>query len=145
MKVYRALWNVQDSLGAMAQPGGEVVLDAASAAALAKIGAIHPDPIGDAPAAVVEALLAPPASGGPSEIAVKPELGADTTTPIEELRRDAILALVPRLQVGDFTQAGQLRAEARRRIAAELGFEPTDDEIRAAGEAYAKANADQGA
>lgn len=144
MKVYRALWNVQGSLGAMAQPGGEVVLDATSAAALAKIGAIDPDPIGDAPAAIVEALLDPPASGGPSVIAIKPELSPDTPL-TEELRRDAILALVPRLQVGDFTQAGQLRAEARRRIAAELGFEPTDDEIRAAGEAYAKANADQGA
>ena len=62
-------------------------------------------------------------------------------TPIE--RETAILGLVPGFTVGDFTNAGALRAEARRRLAAQLGFEPSDDEIRAAGEAYAKQVADR--
>ena len=60
-------------------------------------------------------------------------------TPVE--RETAILGLVPGFTVGDFTNAGTFRADARRRLAAQLGFEPSDDEIRAAGEAYAQANA----
>ncbi|SFD76402.1 hypothetical protein SAMN05428997_15312 [Bosea sp. CRIB-10] len=81
----------------------------ASALALIAAGAIEPDPIGDVP------------------------------PPSEDERLAAVLAIVPGLAVGDFTNGGQLRAEARRRIAAELGFEPSDDEIRAAADAYAKA------
>lgn len=109
MKLYRTIWNVLDATGKTIAPGGEAKLDDASAGALISARAIEPEPIGDAPAPSAEERLA------------------------------AILALVPGLQIGDFTQTGQLRAEARRRIASEIGFEPTDDEIRAAGEAYAKA------
>ena len=109
MKLYRTLWNVQDSTGKLVPPGGEAKLDDVSAAALIGAGAVAAEPLGDV-----------------SEISGHERLGA-------------ILAIVPTLQVADFTQAGQLRAEARRRIAAELGFEPDDGEIRAAGEAYAKA------
>lgn len=109
MQLYRAKWNVQDSTGALVPPGGEAKLNDTDAAALGDLGAIDREPIGDIPGLSAEERLA------------------------------AVLALVPQLQVGDFTQAGQLRAEARRRIAGELGFEPTDDEIRATLEAYAKA------
>lgn len=109
MKLYRTLWNVQDSEGAIVPPGRVATLDDQAAEALAALGAIDPKPVDDAQA------------------------------PSAEERLVALLALVPTFQVGDFTQAGQLRAEARRRIAAELGFEPTDEEIRAAGEAYTKA------
>lgn len=94
-------------------PGGLAKLDPDAALSLALIGAIEPDAVED---------LAPPSD-------------ADRAT--------AILALVPSLAVGDFTQAGTLRAEARKRLAATLGFVPTDDEIKAAGEAYAKAQAGQ--
>lgn len=83
----------------------------ASAAALIAAGAIEPDPIGDVAA------------------------------PSDDERLAAVLAIVPNLAVGDFTNAGQLRAEARRRLAAELGFEPSDDEIKAAADAYARAQA----
>ncbi|CAN5130144.1 hypothetical protein BH10PSE8_BH10PSE8_01030 [soil metagenome] len=58
-------------------------------------------------------------------------------------RETAILGLVPGFAVGDFTNAGTFRAEARRRLAAQLGFEPSDDEIRAAGEAYTRQLADK--
>ncbi|MGO4735975.1 hypothetical protein AB4099_05490 [Bosea sp. 2KB_26] len=109
MKLYRALWNVQDSTGKFVPPGGEAKLDHETALALVAQGAVEAEPIGDAPALS------------------------------DDERHTAVLKLVPDLSIGDFTQAGQLRAETRRRIAAALGFEPTDDEIRAAGEAYAKA------
>lgn len=111
MKLYRALCNVLDSTGAFVAPGGKAQLDDETHAALFGAGAVERDPLDEAPPASAEERLA------------------------------AILAIVPSLTVGDFTQAGQLRAEARRRLAGELGFEPTDDEIRAAGEAYAKAQA----
>lgn len=65
-------------------------------------------------------------------------------TPATAIEREAaLLQLVPSFTVGDFTQAGLMRADARRRVAAQLGFEPSDDEIRAAGEAYAKQIADR--
>lgn len=109
MQLYRAKWNVQDSTGALVPPGGDAKLNDTDAAALSALGAIEREPIGEVPGLSTEERLA------------------------------AVLEFVPKLQVGDFTQAGQLRAEARRRIAAELGFEPSDDEIRAAAEAYGKA------
>lgn len=109
MKLYRTTWNVQDSTGAFVQPGGTAKLDAASAVALAAAGAIEAEPL------------------------------AEPAEPTAEQRLSAILALVPSLQLGDFTQTGQLRVDARRRLTGELGFEPSDDEIRAAGEAFAKA------
>lgn len=112
MKLYRAIWNVQDADGLVA-PGGLAKLDTDAALSLALIGAIEPDAVEDAP------------------------------PPSDEERAKAILALVPSLAVGDFTQAGALRAEARKRLASSLGFVPFDDEIKAAGEAYAKAQADQ--
>lgn len=112
MKLYRAIWNVQDA-GGMVAPGGLARLDTDAALSLALIGAIEPDAVEDAP------------------------------PPSEEDRAKAILALVPSLAVGDFTQAGALRAEARKRLASTLGFAPTDDEIKAAGEAYAQAQAGQ--
>lgn len=62
-------------------------------------------------------------------------------TPVE--RETAILGLVPGFTVGDFNRTGAMRAEARRRLAAQLGFEPSDDEIRAAGEAYTRQVAKQ--
>ncbi|MGO4287214.1 hypothetical protein [Bosea sp. TAB14] len=142
MKLYRTIWNVQDSIGAFVKPGGEATLDAETATALAGLGAIHREPIGDAPAAVSEAFTASAATVPVVPAAVAFPNGEAAPSPGEQ-RLAAILALVPQLQVGDFTQAGQLRAEARRRISAELGFEPTDDEIRAAGEVYAKAQAEQ--
>lgn len=52
---------------------------------------------------------------------------------------EALAAIIPTLQVGDFTKAGVLTAEARRRLQSELGFEPDEAELRAAFEAYAKA------
>ena len=52
---------------------------------------------------------------------------------------EALAAIIPTLQVGDFTKAGIMTAEARRRLQAELGFEPDEAELRAAFEAYAKA------
>lgn len=58
----------------------------------------------------------------------------DGLTPAE-----ALAAIIPTLQVGDFTRAGILTAEARRRLHAELGFEPDETELRTAFEAYAKA------
>jgi hypothetical protein len=134
MKLYRAKWHVQDSICALVKPGGEATLDAETAAALAGIGAIEPEPIGDAPAAVVEAFN----HAVTSVPVVPPVVAFPATGAAEDQRLAAILTIVPKLQVGDFTQAGQLRAEARRRMAGELAFEPTDDEIRAAGEAYAK-------
>ncbi len=112
MKLYRAIWNVQDAEGIVA-PGGLAKLEPDAALSLALIGAIEPDAVEDAPA------------------------------PSDEDRAKAILALVPSLAVGDFTQAGALRAEARKRLASTLGFAPTDDEIKAAGEAYAQAQAGQ--
>lgn len=54
---------------------------------------------------------------------------------------EALAAIIPSLQVGDFTKAGILTAEARRRLHAELGFEPDEAELRAAFEAYAKSKA----
>lgn len=112
MKLYRAIWNVQDADGIVA-PGGLAKLAPDAALSLALIGAIEPDAVEDAP------------------------------SPTEEDRAKAVLALVPSLAVGDFTQGGALRAEARKRLASTLGFAPTDDEIKAAGEAYAKAQAGQ--
>ncbi|PZU93120.1 MAG: hypothetical protein DI527_07680 [Chelatococcus sp.] len=109
MKLYRTLWNVLDATGKTIAPGGQAKLDDASAAALIAARAIEPEPIGDAPA------------------------------PSDQDRLAAVLAIVPGLTMGDFTNAGLLRADARRRIAGQLGFEPTDEEIRAAAEAYAKA------
>lgn len=132
MQLYRTIWNVQDSLGAFVRPGGEAALEAAAATAFADLGAIQREPIGDVPAAIVEAFNA--------TVATLPVAPPVTAFPApDDQRLAAVLAFVPKLQVGDFTQAGVLRAEARRRIAGELGFEPTDDEIRAAAEAYAKA------
>lgn len=132
MKLYRTIWNVQDSLGAFVKPGAEATLDAKAATALADIGAVHREPIGDAPAAIVETFNA--------AVTTFPVVPPVTAIPsAEDPRLAAVLEVAPKLQVGDFTLAGQLRAEARRRIAGELGFEPTDDEIRAAAEAYAKA------
>ncbi|KPH80526.1 hypothetical protein [Bosea vaviloviae] len=114
MKLYRAIWNVQDAGGIVA-PGGLAKLDTDAALSLALLGAIEPDAVEDAPEAS------------------------------EAERAAAILALVPSLAVGDFTNAGLLRAEARKRLAAALGFVPGDDEIKAAGEAYAKTQAEQNA
>lgn len=114
MKLYRAIWNVQDVDGLVA-PGGLAKLDTDEALSLALLGAIEPDAVEDAPAAS------------------------------EEERAAAILAIVPSLTVGDFTNAGVLRAETRKRLAASLGFVPGDDEIKAAGEAYGKAQSRQDA
>lgn len=114
MKLYRAIWNVQDAGGIVA-PGGLAKLDTDAALSLAALGAIEPDAVEDAPEAS------------------------------EAERAAAILTIVPSLAVGDFTNAGILRAEARKRVAAALGFVPSDDEIKAAGVAYAEAQAGAGA
>lgn len=89
------------------------------------------------PPAVPDGVLDPPLPDG---VAASPE----TPKPLPEAqeRLAALLALVPAFTVGDFTQAGLLRADARRRIVTELGFEPTDDEIREAGVAYARQHRD---
>lgn len=95
--------------------GGLAKLGPDEAQSLALLGAIEPDAVGDAPEATGDERAA------------------------------AILAIVPTLAVGDFTKAGGLRAEARQRLTAALGFEPGDDEIKAAGVAYAEAQAGIGA
>ena len=61
-----------------------------------------------------------------------------------EDRATALVAFVQTLAIGDFTAAGGLRAEAKRRAISALGFEPTDDELKAAAEAFARRQADAG-
>lgn len=61
-----------------------------------------------------------------------------------EDRATALVAFVQTLAIGDFTAAGGLRAEAKRRAISALGFEPTDEELKAAAEAYANAQAGGG-
>lgn len=67
--------------------------------------------------------------------------GDPIAAPEGEDRTAALIAFVQTLAIGDFTSAGGLRAEARRRAIAALGFEPTDDELKAAAEAYAQSQA----
>lgn len=90
------------------------------------------------PPAVSAGIVDPPLPAGTT---ASPEAPKSMLTAIE--REAALLGLVPGFTIGDFTQAGMMRADARRRLAARLGFEPSDDEIRAAGEAYVKLAADQ--
>ena len=70
--------------------------------------------------------------------------GSAVAAPEGEERAAAVVAFFQTLTVGDFTQGGGLRAEARRRAATTLGFEPTDEELKAAAEAHAKAQAGGG-
>lgn len=58
-----------------------------------------------------------------------------------EARTQALVAFVGSLSIGDVTRKGALTAAARTRATQVLGFEPADDELRAAMDAYAKARA----
>ncbi|SIP96089.1 HI1506-related protein [Bosea sp. TND4EK4] len=105
----------------------------------------HPLPSGDVvaeihtptpnPPTVPDGVLDPPLADG---VAASPEKPLPPGTE----RLAALLELVPSFAIGDFTQAGLLRAEARRRIATQIGFEPTDEEVREVGEAYVKQRRD---
>lgn len=79
--------------------------------------------------------------GGPLVDAGVLSDGTLVGAPEGEERTAALVAFVQTLAIGDFTAAGGLRAEAKRRAIAALGFEPTDEELKAAAEAYAKAQA----
>ncbi|MCP4562010.1 MAG: hypothetical protein GY873_08745 [Bosea sp.] len=65
----------------------------------------------------------------------------DLSNATAEERTAAILGFVKSLAIADFTAAGGLRADAKRRAISALGFEPTDEELRAVAEAIAKAQA----
>jgi uncharacterized iron-regulated protein len=70
------------------------------------------------------------------------EAGAlDLSSATAEERSAAILDFVKSLAIADFTATGGLRADAKRRAISALGFEPSDEELRAAAEAFAKAQA----
>lgn len=64
--------------------------------------------------------------------------GVEAAAPEGDDRAAALDGFVQTLTIGDFTGAGVLRAEARRRAASALGFEPTDEELKAAAQAYAE-------
>ena len=65
----------------------------------------------------------------------------DPVTPEQEaeLRAAALAAFVPTLTVADVSRKGALTASARQRATETLGFEPADDEMKAALDTYAKA------
>lgn len=58
-----------------------------------------------------------------------------------EERSAALVEFFKTLAMADFTAAGGLRAEAKRRAVAAIGFEPTDEELKAAAETYANTQA----
>ncbi len=70
--------------------------------------------------------------------------GAVVAAPEGEERSAALLDFFKTLTMGDFTAAGSLRVDARRRAVAAIGFEPTDEELRAAAEDFARAQASGG-
>lgn len=82
--------------------------------------------------------------GGPLVDAGVLSEGTPAAAPEGEERIAALDAFVQTLAIGDFTQGGGLRADAKRRAVATLGFEPTDEELKAAAEAYAKTQAGGG-
>ncbi|MBN9438980.1 hypothetical protein [Bosea sp. (in: a-proteobacteria)] len=47
-----------------------------------------------------------------------------------EDRTTALVQFVQTLAIDDFTIAGSLRVDAKRRAVAALGFDPTDDELK---------------
>ncbi len=59
----------------------------------------------------------------------------------DEERSAALVEFFKTLAMGDFTAAGGLRAEAKRRAIAAIGFEPTDEELKDAAVTFAKAQA----
>ncbi|MBA4222223.1 MAG: hypothetical protein C0458_15960 [Methylobacterium sp.] len=67
--------------------------------------------------------------------------GAVVAAPEGEERSAALVEFFKTLAMGDFTAAGGLRAEAKRRAIAAIGFEPTDEELRDAAKAFAEAQA----
>ena len=67
--------------------------------------------------------------------------GAVVAAPEGEERSAALVEFFKTLAIGDFTAAGGLRVDAKRRAIAAIGFEPTDEELKAAAESYAKAQA----
>lgn len=67
--------------------------------------------------------------------------GAVVAAPVGEERSAALVDFFKTLAMGDFTAAGGLRAEAKRRAIAAIGFEPTDEELKDAAQAYAKSQA----
>lgn len=85
---------------------------------------------------VVVALTAREAAGLSAIGAIGEPLPA-AGEPEGEARAAALAAVIPSLQIGDFTRGGQLTAEAKRRLAQSLGFLPDEAELRAAAEAFA--------
>lgn len=67
--------------------------------------------------------------------------GAVVAAPEGEERSAALVDFFKTLAMGDFTAAGGLRADAKRRAIAAIGFEPTDEELKDAAMTFAKAQA----
>ena len=103
-----------------------------------------------ATAAILDPLMRQPAPGGfqssdpmlrlhgeaaAASPTTEANVRAESSGMTAQERQAALLAATAALAQGDFTGTGALRADARRRLAAQLGFEFTDDEIRAAIEA----------
>ena len=106
MGFYRALTNVQTLAGVTASPNDLVELTEAEAVQLAAIGGI--DPVA---------------------VAGKTVLGPDD-------RLTALAGFIHGLTLADMSPAGALSPEGALRVEAALGFVPTDDELRAAAEAF---------
>lgn len=92
-------------------PGDTVELDEAEAVKLAAQGSIDPTAL----------------------------LGGSVLGPDDRLT--ALSAFLPRLTIGDLAASGTFSPEGAARIEAAIGFLPTDDELRAAAEAYAAGRA----
>lgn len=106
MGLYRAKWNVKDSVGRDVEIGGLAQLNEADAVQLAGLGAIEPEAI----------------------------VGVDVLGPDE--RMTVLSGFIPNLALGDLSDAGALSSEGELRIQKAIGFVPTTDELRAAGEAF---------
>ena len=106
MGLYRAKWNVKDSAGRDVAIGGLAELTEADAVQLAGLGAIEPEAI----------------------------VGASVLGPDE--RMTVLSGFIPSLALGDLSAAGTLSPEGELRIERAIGFVPTAEELRAAGEAF---------
>jgi hypothetical protein len=67
----------------------------------------------------------------------------DMLTPeqVAERRAAALAAFIPTLTMAELGKKNALTPEAKARLAAELGLEPSDEELRQAFDAWAKARA----
>jgi hypothetical protein len=81
---------------------------------------------------LADALPAAPAA--PAKATKRGKVPADAAT----LPFEALIAEIPNLTPADFNADGSLKADVRKRLADTLGYIPTDQQIRDAGDEYGR-------